>query len=344
MIWKTLVSSKTGGDKVRRMKKVLVTEPINDDGLNLLRGRDDVEMISAPEEKADTLRALLPEAHGIVVRLAQLPAELLELAPNLEVVSRHGVGCDAIDVAHLTGRGIPVAIAAGANSTSVTEHTFGLLLSLARRQREQDAAVRQGRFRDRNGLIAADLEGARLLVVGFGRVGRKVARIARAFGMEVTVADIALDRQLAADLGCMAVEDFRPELPQADFVTLHVPLDASTRHLVSTAELVAMKPGTILINCARGGIVDEGALLEALEAGQLSGAGLDVFSVEPPPLDDKIFARLLARSDVLAAPHTGAASHGAMRMMAVMAAQNVLDCFDGNLTADRVFNPEALAP
>ena len=258
-------------------------------------------------------------------------------------MSRHGVGCDAIDVTHLTGRGIPVGIAAGANSTSVTEHTFGLLLSLARHQREQEAAVREGRFWDRAGLIATDLEGARLLVVGFGRVGRKVARIARAFNMEVTVTDIALDRPLAAELGCKAIEDFRPELPEADFVTLHVPLDDSTHHMVSGAELSEMKPGSILINCARGGIVDEAALLHALEAGHLAGAGLDVFSIEPPPLDDNLFAKLLARPDVLSAPHTGAASHGAMRMMASMAARNVLDCFDGTLSADRVFNPEVLA-
>ncbi|MEM7428053.1 MAG: hydroxyacid dehydrogenase [Pseudomonadota bacterium] len=325
------------------MKKVLVTEPIHDDGLALLREHADVEILAADGTDAASLKKLMPDVQGIVVRLANLTAELLERAPDLEVVSRHGVGCDAIDVAHLTARGIPVAITAGANSTSVTEHTFGLMLSLARHQRAQDAAVREGRFHDRGSLIATDLEDARLLVIGFGRIGRKVARIARAFGMEVTVADIALDEPLASELGCRAVEDFRPELPEADIVTVHVPLDAGTRHMIAGAEFAAMKPGALLINCARGGIVDEAALLVALEAGKLGGAGLDVFSTEPPPLDDEVFASLLARPDVIAAPHTGAASTGAMRMMGVMAAQNVLDCFAGRLTAERVFNPEVLA-
>lgn len=324
------------------MKNVLLTEPIQEDGLSLLRAREDVNLIMAPDAEPETLRGLLPGVHGVVVRLANLTAEMLSLSNDLEVVSRHGVGCDAIDVAHLTGRGIPVAIASGANSTSVAEHTFGLMLSLARRQREQDAAVREGRFHDRGSLIATDLEGSRLLVVGFGRIGRKVARIARAFGMEVTVADIALDRQLADELGCKAVEDFRPELPDADFVTVHVPLDDSTAHMISTSEYEQIKPGAFILNCARGGIVDEAATLRALEAGSLAGAGIDAFSLEPPPLDDEVFSKLLARPDILVAPHTGAASKGAMRMMAIMAAQNVLDCFDGKLKPDCVFNQDVL--
>ncbi len=323
----------------QHMKTVLLTEPIHNNGVALLETRADVNLVKAPDIQPETLAQLMPGTHAVLVRLAQFPSELLELSNDLEVVSRHGVGCNAIDVAHLTNRGIPMAIAAGANSTSVTEHTFGLLLSLARRQREQDAAVRDGRFGDRNKLIATDLEGARLLVIGFGRVGRKVARVARAFGTEVTVADIALDRSLATDLGCKAVADFRPELAEVDMVTVHVPLDESTHHLLGAREFAAMKPGAILINCARGSVVDEAALLDALEAGHFAGAGLDVFSVEPPPLDDNVLAKLLARQDVLAAPHTGAASHGAMRMMAV---QNILDAFDGKLTAERLFNPEIL--
>ena len=324
------------------MKNVLVTELIQEDGLALLRERPDVNLTIAPDVAPETLKELLPEMHGVVVRLAKLPADLLSRAPDLEVVSRHGVGCDAIDVAHLTGRGIPVAIASGANSTSVAEHTFGLMLSLARQQRQQDAAVREGRFPDRGHLIATDLEGSRLLVIGFGRIGRKVARIARAFGMDVTVADIALDRPLAEELGCKAVEDFRPELGSADFVSVHVPLDASTQHMISTPEFAQMKPEAVLLNCARGGIVDEAATLRALEEEQLAGVGIDAFSVEPPPLDDGVFAGLFARSDVLVAPHTGAASRGAMRMMAMMSAQNVLDCFDGKLNPDNVINKEVL--
>jgi len=324
------------------MKRVLVTEFIHDDGIALLADRSDVELIQADDARPETLARLLPGVHGVAVRTAKLTEDLLALSNDLEVVSRHGVGCDNVAVDYLTGRNIPVAIAAGANSTSVAELTFALLLTLTRRVREIDHAVRSGNYAARAELLALELEGANLLVIGFGRVGRKVAARARAFGMNVTVADIALDRELADELGCKAVGDFRPELAAADVVTLHVPLDDSTRHFVSAAEFGAMKRGAILINCARGGIVDEAALLAALKDGQLSGAGIDVYSTEPPPLDGPVFKDLLQRDDVILAPHAGAASHGAMRSMAVMAAQNILDTFDGTLKPDCTFNFEAL--
>ena len=177
-----------------------------------------------------------------------------------------------------------------------------------------------------------------MLVVGFGRVGRKVAPRARAFGMNVTVCDIVLDRQLADDMGCEGIEDFREALPKADVVTLHIPLDERNHHIMSTAEFEMMKPGGVLINCARGGVVDEAAMLAALQSGQLGGACLDVFSEEPPPHDDPVIAAIMARDDVVLAPHAGAASYGAMRSMSVMATQNILDCFDGKLNPDNIFN------
>ncbi|MEK9722889.1 MAG: NAD(P)-dependent oxidoreductase [Rhodospirillaceae bacterium] len=324
------------------MKHVLVTEPFHDAGLALLRARDDVTFVEAPDAEPKTLAQLMPGVHGVAVRIAKLPGELLALSNDLEVVSRHGVGCDTVDVAHLTARGIPVAIANGANSTSVAEHTLGMMLALARRSYAADRAVRGGDFAARNRIIAADLEDAHLLIVGFGRVGRKLAPRARAFGMRVTVADIALDRPLADSLGCAAVEDFHDALHDADFVSLHIPLDDTTRNIVAAAELAAMKPGAIVINCARGGIVDEAALLAALEAGHLNGAGIDVFSIEPPPVDHPILGRLMERDDVLLAPHAGAASFGAVRAMSTMAVQNILDAFDGRLDPANVFNADGL--
>ncbi len=322
------------------MKRVLVTEPIHEAGMALLHGRDDIEVVVPRDTGNAAIAEAMAGIHGIAVRTVKLPAEILSLSDDLQVVSRHGVGCDNVAVDYLTARGIPVAIAAGANATSVAEHTMGLILATARHMLVQDAAVRAGDFNARFQRIATDLHGASLLIVGFGRAGRKVAPLARAFGMAVTVADIVLDCDLANDLGCRAVEDFRPELPGADFVTLHVPLDDTTRHLVSTAELERMKPGAVLINCARGGIVDETAMVAALDAGLLAAAGLDVFDDEPPPPDSP----LLSRADVVLTPHAGAASHGAMRAMAEMAAQNILDSFDGKLAPDCTFNLDGLAP
>ncbi|MBT6094311.1 MAG: hydroxyacid dehydrogenase [Rhodospirillaceae bacterium] len=325
------------------MKRVLVTEPMHDVGLSLLRDRADIEVIHAEDAKPETLARLVPGVHGIAVRTAALPATLLASANELQVVSRHGVGCDNVDVAHLTARNIPVAIASGANSSSVSEHTLAMVLTLSRRLMAVDAAVRDNNWQARGNLIASDLEGAVMVIIGFGRVGRKVAPLARAFGMEVVVVDIALDRELADSMGCRGVEDFRPELANADFVTLHVPLDDSTHHMISAAEFNMMKPGSVLINCARGGVIDEAALLAALQSGHLAGAGLDVFSVEPPPADDAAFCGLIQRDDVIMAPHTGAASHGAMQEMSRMAMQNILDCFDGTLKPDCVFNHAELA-
>ena len=324
------------------MKRVLVSEPIHQDGIELLRARDDVEVILADNSDPTTLARLIPGVHGIAVRTAKLSADLLSLSQDLEVVSRHGVGCDNVDVAHLSKRSIPVAIAAGANSTSVAELTFAMMLTLTRRLRDLDQAVRANNFSARSKLLAMELEGSNLLIIGFGRIGRKVAARARAFGMSVTVADIELDHTLANELGCKGVEDFQSDLSDTDILSIHVPLNDSTRNLVSDQILSQLKPGAILLNCARGGILDEAALLKVLENGHLAGAGLDVFSIEPPPPNNPILRALLAREDVVLAPHAGAASTGAMRAMAIMAAQNILDCFDGVLKPHCIFNLKAL--
>ena len=320
------------------LKRVLVTEPMHDAGISLLRDRADIDLIIAENDEPETIARLIPDMHAVAVRGVWLSAALLATAKNLEIVSRHGVGCDRIDVDHLTERGIPMAIAAGANAVSVTEHTIALTLSLARHQTALDAAVRAGDYAARDRLIATDLDGATMLIIGFGRIGRKVAPLARAFGMNVVVVDIALDRELAAEMGCRAVEDFRPELANADFVSVHVPLDDTTRHLISTEEFKMMKPGAFVINCARGGIVDEAALIEALDSGQVGGAGLDVLSTEPVDPDDPVLTSLLTRPDVIFAPHSGASSFGAKRGMSEMAAQNILDYFDGVLKPDCIFN------
>ena len=324
------------------MKRVLVTEPFHQDGINLLNARGDVTVIQASNAEPGTLAQLIPGIHGIAVRTATMGSDLLGLSTELQVVSRHGVGCDNLDVAHLTARGIPVAIAAGANSTSVAELTFAMILSLTRRLRELGHAVKNNDFNARSTLLALELEGADLLVLGFGRIGQKVAARARAFGMNVTVADIALDHKLAAKMGCKVLPDFREGLSEIDILSVHVPLNETTRHIISKSELAQMKSGAILINCARGGIVDETALLGVLESGKLTGAGLDVYSVEPPPKEDPVLSRLLSREDVILSPHSGAASTGAMRAMAMMAAQNILDCFDGKLQVDCIFNHKEL--
>ncbi len=320
------------------MKRVLVTEPLHEAGMSLLQARPDIEIVSAEDTRPETLSRLLPGVHGIAVRTAKLPSELLAAANDLEVVSRHGVGCDNVAVAHLTERRIPVAIASGANAQSVAEHTISLMLTLGRQLVDQDSVTRGNRWSERNTFQAKDMFSAKALIIGFGRIGRRVAPLCKAFGMDVVVADIALDAELAESMGCRGVDDFRPELADADFITLHVPLDDSTRHIISTGEIDAMKTGAILINCARGGVVDEKALAAALSEGKLGGAGIDVFGQEPPPADHPLFGR----RDAVLTPHNAAASYLSIREMARMTAQNILDCFDGCLRDDCIFNLDSL--
>ena len=320
------------------MKRVLITEPIDEAGTALLDARDDVEWRVADAFDEATLTRQAVNADAIIVRVAQLPASVLRAAANLAVVSKHGVGCDNVDVDHLTSRGLPMAIAAGANAQSVAEHTMAMMLAAARRLREQDAAQRAGDFAARHRLIATDLSGAKGLVIGYGRIGRLVAPLMAAFGMAVTVADVRDYRDEAQASGFAFVTDFREALTDADFVTLHVPLDRSTALMLDRAAFARFKPGAIFINCARGGIMDEAALEWALARGPLAAAGLDVFTQEPTPTGHP----LLARDDIVVSPHTGAAAFGSVRAMSTMAAQNVLDVFDARLREDCTFNLAAL--
>ncbi|MDA7948391.1 MAG: hydroxyacid dehydrogenase [Hyphomicrobiaceae bacterium] len=319
------------------MKRVLITEPIHQVGLDILKARGNIEVVHLDEATPEALSEAIPGVHGIAVRTAYLTEDILSKANALEVVSRHGVGCDRIAVDHLSGRGIPLAIAAGANAQAVAEHTLMLMLSVARRLFGLDGLLRNGRWHERDSFCANDLFNSKMLIVGFGRIGRRVVPLCKAFGMNVVVADIALDADLAESMDCRGVEDFHTELADADFISLHVPLDESTRHLISSAEFEAMKPGAILVNCARGGIVDEEALVDALDSGHLGGAGIDVFGQEPLSKHP-----LFERSNTVLTPHHAAASYLSKQEMARMAAQNIVDCFDGRLREDCIFNLDAL--
>ena len=321
------------------LRRVLVTEDIHPCGLDILIEEPNIEIVRVKNIDPETLRTAVRDVDAIIVRSAIFSADILQEARKLKIVSRHGVGCDNIDVDHLSARGIPVAIASGSNALSVAEHTLGLMLATARNLVNQDTSVKRGCWADRNKFRAVDLCGAKIVILGFGRTGRKVAPLCKAIGMEVVVADIALDIDLASNMDCRGVTDFRPELPDADFLTLHVPLNDSTRHIVSTNELAAMKHGGILINCARGGVVDNSALVAALESGHIRAAGVDVMPIEPPPINDP----LLLHPNVIMTPHNAAGAMSAAIAMSKMSAQNVVDMFAGKLAGDCVFNHDEIS-
>jgi D-3-phosphoglycerate dehydrogenase len=320
------------------MKKVFLLQPIHDSGVALLRERKDIEAVVASALSEETLIREARGAHAIIARATPVTRAIIDAADELCIVSRHGVGYDNVDVARLTDRGIPLTIAIGANALSVAEHTLYLILALAKRGFTFDQAVKQGEFGIRTTLRGADIEGKSLLLIGFGRTGSRTAGFARAFDMKVFAYDPYIDQSLITAAGCNPVDDYLAALPDMDVVSLHCPLTEETHNMIGVGELDAMKPSAYLVNCARGGIVDERALRTALESNVIAGAGLDVFEREPLPGDDP----LLTLDNLITSPHVAGVSLEAEIRMATGAARNVLAAFDGTLDPAMVVNNEVL--
>ena len=330
------------------MKTVVVSEQLHADGIDLLKSRSDVTVLEAHGDAA-RLRELMPHANGVLIRTLKLDAEMMACAKQLEVVSRHGVGCDNIDVPHLSGRNIPMAIAVDSNTTSVVEQVLMMMLALNKRAFQYDALTRDNQFLQRCQHATSELLDKKILIVGFGRIGKRVAPVCKAFGMNVTVADIALDAQLASEMDCQGVSEFREHLADADYVTLHVPLhdgvsigldaNTSTFNLIGEKELALLPPHAFVINCARGGIVNEAAMAAAINSGDIAGFGCDVFSTEPPAPDNP----LLNLPNTIYSPHNAASTNEGLSRMASYAAQNILDVFDGKLRQEVIFNAAALS-
>lgn len=316
---------------------VLVLGRIHQDGLDRLNAAEGINVVTRPD-KPDDLEEVVSEADAIIVRITPITEAVVARAPKLKLVARHGVGYDAVDVEALSRRGIPLALVGDVNSGAVAEHTLALMLALAKQVGLQDAEMRKGNFAIRDAFAARELSGKTILVAGFGRIGRAVARLCQAFSMTVNVYDPYVPGDVIREAGFGHVPDFRAGLPEADWVTLHVPKTPETQSLLDAEALQMMKPGAMLINVARGGLVDEAALIGALESGHLAGAGLDVFEQEPLPADDP-----LTRSDkVLLTPHSGAFTEECVRRMAIICAENVLARRSGNLNPSLVVNAEVL--
>lgn len=316
------------------MHRILVADPLQAAGLDLLR-ESGAEVRVLTEEERPRLAELLPGCDALVVRsMTRVTRAVLEAGRDLRVVGRAGIGVDNIDVAAATERGVLVVNAPTANLLSATEHTFALLLAAARNVPAADASMKAGEW-DRKRFVGLELHGKTLGIVGFGRIGQKVAERARAFGMEVVAADPYLDPGVARRIDVELVE-LAALLARSDVVTLHTPLTESTRGILSAERIRAMKPGALLVNCARGGLVDEAALVEALDSGRLAGAGLDVFAEEPPR--DPALAR---HPKVVATPHIGAQTGEAQTRIAVETCRMVLAALDGSLAVTAVNLPFA---
>ncbi|WP_195180077.1 hydroxyacid dehydrogenase [Mesorhizobium sp. INR15] len=321
---------------MKNPKKVLVIQQIAQPALDLFSARDDVTFEVLTDTSADAIAARVGDVDAITIRDAPLPATALAGARNLKVISRHGVGYDNIPVAFCSERGIPVTIIGDVNAVSVAEHTLFLMLAVAKNGARFDRAVRAGDFGIRTRLATVELRGKALLLVGYGRIGQEFATRARPFGMSITAYDPFVERDRFPDV--LFFDSLQEALSKADVVSLHVPLGEKTRNLIDADALTQMKPGSILLNAARGGIVHEPSLIAALDAGHLHGAGLDVFAREPLPAGDP----LLAREDIVFSPHCAALTSECLVEMGKATVRNVLAAFDGSLDTALVVNRSSL--
>ncbi len=301
---------------------ILICDPIHADGVDLLR---QVGKVTVLEQKLspDQLIDAAQNTQALVVRSrTHITADMMQALPHLQVIARAGAGLDNIDVSTARARGIQVVNSPDANTLAVAEHTLGLLLSLARHIPAADASMKAGRW-DKKKLMGTSLTGKTLGIIGFGRIGREVARRAAAFGMHIIVNQPRLTPELALSEGAVP-HDLYDLLAQADFVTVHVPMRPQNLDLIGSPELAAMKPSAYLINTARGGIVNEEALLTALNAAEITGAAVDVFAQEPTSN-----IALVSHPRVIATPHIGASTQEAQRDAALIVAEQISELLSG---------------
>ncbi len=319
-------------------KKVLVLGRLHPDGMALFEGRADVEVEVLDDISEANILRHVPGTHGIAVRVARITRAIVEAAGCLEVVSRHGVGYDSVDVAACTDNGVRLTIAPRANAPSVAEQAMMFLLTLAKQVAALDPMVRRGDWANRAQVPTVDLDGRTLLVIGLGRIGSRVVRRARAFDMRVLGYDPYLSPDAIRATGAEPVADFRTVLGEVDALAVHCPRNPETVGMVGPGELAALRPGALVVNCARGGLVDETALLAAIRSGHVAGAGIDVFDVEPPAADHPFFQE----PRILMTPHSAGASLESQKRAGVQTIENILAAFDGTLDPDTVVNKQVL--
>jgi len=317
--------------------KVLIADKVSPTCAEVLRAAG-IQADHRPGIGGAELRSAVTDADGLVVRSdTQVTEEIMAAAPRLRVVGRAGAGVDNIDVGAATRRGIVVMNAPGENTISAAEHTLSMLLALARRIPAADRSMRAGRWEHGTTFMGVELYAKTLGVLGVGKVGREVASRARAFGMEIVGFDPVLTRDAAARLGVQLVP-LDDVLARADFLTLHLPLTAETRHLIGRERLRLCRPGIRIINVARGGILDEEALVEALQAGRVAGAALDVYEREPPT-----GSPLLQLDSVVLTPHLGGSTREAQEKVAARIAEQIAAYLrDGTVT--NAVNVEGVDP
>jgi D-3-phosphoglycerate dehydrogenase len=324
-------------------KKILVTESMSQQGRALLGERDDVEIVEFPNMiSAKDFEAMLKQqapVHGVALGATRFGEPELEASKDMKVVTRIGVGYDAVDVPALSRRNIPLMVVGTANSPSVAEQAIFMMLMLAKRAVEMHSLVKDGNWHTRLGKLPFDLFGKTVLIIGFGRIGTRTAKRCLAMEMNVLIYDPYKSAAEIKAAGCERVADLDAALPRADFVSIHCPKTSETVGMFNAARLRRMKPTAYLINTARGGLIDEPALYDVLVSGKLAGAGLDVFEQEPPPVGHSLFEL----PNVIVAPHVAGVTREAVDRMSEQTARNILSVLDGDPIRHNVINQDVLA-
>ena len=303
--------------------KILVTDPLGKVGMAELKKGKTFEVVEKPGISPEELKRIISDYEAIVIRSGtRLTKDILEAASKLRVIGRAGVGVDNVDLETATKRGIIVMNTPEGNTISTAEHTFSLLMALARNIPQAVSSAKKGEWK-RQAFLGSELNGKVLGVVGFGRIGREAAKRAAAFGMKVATFDPFISKESVKEYP-VEFMDLKSLLKIADFITVHTPLTPETKYILNAAAFKLCKKGVKVINCARGGIIEEKALLEAIQSGRVSGAALDVFEKEPPGPDNP----LLKLSQVITTPHLGAATQEAQENVAVEVARQVVDALE----------------
>lgn len=320
----------------RARPKVLVPEKLSPDGLALLQ-----EQFEVHERKGlspDELKNIIGEYEALIVRSeTKVTADLLNAAKNLKVVARAGVGVDNVDVQNATTHGIIVVNSPSGNINAAAEHTIALLMAVARNIGDASQSIKDGKW-DRSRLTGVEAKGKTLAIVGLGKVGLTVARIANGLGMRLVAYDPYANPSLAAAASVTLRSSLAELLQEADFLTLHTPLIASTKGMIGKAELATMKPTARILNVARGGMIDEDALVDALDNNVIAGAGIDVFTSEPPQANSSA-TRLIAHPKVVATPHLGASTREAQENVSIDVCEQVVLILSGELPRSAVNAP-----
>ncbi len=314
-------------------KKILIIQKVHEKGMELINSHPNFDVEVTDDTSVENLKSKIKDCDGASIRIAKLSGEVINEAKNLKIISRHGVGYDNIDLKTAKERDIKIAITANANAVTVAEHVMFVLLNIAKRRELYHTTVKEGNFKDRNKLPKTiEVWKKNFLIMGFGRIGKALIKRCLGFEMNVYVYDPFVDKDIIDKLGGKKVNNIEEAVKTMDVISLHMPLTEKTENLINYNLLKTMKKNCIIINAARGGIINEEDLNKALNEDLIFGAGIDVFKQEPPENDNP----LLKNDKVYLSPHTAAFTNECMTRMGVETIQNIIDYFDDTLEKSKI--------